>query len=223
MPVDAHGETTTASPTPDDTAIVMYTSGSTGTPKGVVLTHRNLVACMKCIMFMLNPKPDECYIAYLPLAHVLELLSENTMMLFGIKVGYSSPNTMTDMSTKVRKGYKGDASVLKPTMMCAVPLIMDRIYKNIIDSVDKRGPTFRKIFEFCFNYKLYWYKRGFNTPIIDKIVFSKIKALLGGKMNFILVGGAPLSSTTHEFIRVCLGSIVVQGYSLTETTCTGTV
>lgn len=54
--------------------------------QGVVLTHRNLVACMKCIMFMLNPKPDECYIAYLPLAHVLELLSENTMMLLGIKV-----------------------------------------------------------------------------------------------------------------------------------------
>ena len=122
-PVDASGDANTASPTPDDTAIVMYTSGSTGTPKvittvklnviqfittcyigniinhipchsfnellllqGVVLTHRNLVACMKCIMFMLNPKPDECYIAYLPLAHVLELLSENTMMLFGIKV-----------------------------------------------------------------------------------------------------------------------------------------
>merc|ERR1712110_36372 len=107
---------------------------------------------------MLNPKPDECYIAHLPLAHVLELLSENTMMLLGIKVGYSSPNTMTDMSTKVRKGYKGDASVLKPTMRCAVPLIMDRIYKNIIDSVEKRGPTFKKIFEFCFNYKLYWVK-----------------------------------------------------------------
>ena len=43
-----------------------------------------------------------------------------------VKVGYSSPNTMTDMSTKVRKGNKGDASVLQPTMMCAVPLIMDR-------------------------------------------------------------------------------------------------
>ena len=46
---------------------------------------------------------------------------------------------------------------------------------------------------------------------------------LGGKMNFILIGGAPLSQTTHDFIRVCLGSIVVQGYSLTESTCTGTV
>jgi long-chain acyl-CoA synthetase len=130
---------------------------------------------------------------------------------------------MTDMSTKVRKGYKGDASVMKPTMMCAVPLIMDRIYKNIIDSVEKRGPTFKKIFEFCFNYKLYWVRMGYGTPILDKIVFSKIKALLGGEMNFILVGGAPLSQTTHEFIRVCLGAIVVQGYSLTESTCTGTI
>ncbi len=73
-------------PTPDDVAIVMYTSGSTGTPKGVVLTHKNLVATMKCLMFMVEPKEDDIYIAYLPLAHVLELMSENTMMLFGIKV-----------------------------------------------------------------------------------------------------------------------------------------
>ena len=72
-------------PTSEDTAIVMYTSGSTGTPKGVVLTHKNLIATMKCLMFMLDPK-DDVYIAYLPLAHVLELLSENTMLLFGIKV-----------------------------------------------------------------------------------------------------------------------------------------
>ena len=97
------------------------------------MAHRNLVATMKCLMFMVMPRGD-IYIAFLPLAHVLELLAENTMMLFGVKVGYSSPNTMTDMSTKVRKGYKGDATVLRPTMMCAVPLIMDRIYKNILDS-----------------------------------------------------------------------------------------
>ena len=75
------------SPTCDDIAIIMYTSGSTGTPKGVVLTHKNLIATMKSLMFMLEPK-DDVYIAYLPLAHVLELLSENTMLLFGIKVSY---------------------------------------------------------------------------------------------------------------------------------------
>ena len=122
----ASNEFNSVPPTPESTAIVMYTSGSTGTPKGVILSHKNLVATMKSLMFMVEPKPDDIYLAYLPLAHVLELLSENTMMLFGIKVGYSNPNTMTDMSTKVRKGFKGDASVLKPTMMCAVPLILDR-------------------------------------------------------------------------------------------------
>ena len=52
---------------------------------GVVLTHKNLVSCMQCLMFMLDTV-DQIYIAYLPLAHVLELLSENTMLLFGIKV-----------------------------------------------------------------------------------------------------------------------------------------
>ena len=215
-------EIVTTPPTPEDTAIIMYTSGSTGTPKGVILTHRNLIATMSCLMFMLDPK-DDIYIAYLPLAHVLELLSENTMMLFGIKVGYSSPNTMTDVSTKVNKGCKGDARVLQPTMMCAVPLILDRIYKNIQDSVKKRGPAFQKVFEYCYSYKLHWMRKGRDTPLCDRIVFNKIRALLGGKMRFILVGGAPLSAETHDFIRTCLGVILVQGYSLTESCCTGTV
>ena len=95
----------TVSPTPEDTAIIMYTSGSTGTPKGVVLTHKNLVATMSCLMFMLDPK-DDIYIAFLPLAHVLELLSENTMMLFGIKVSLLR-NTPLDIlnQTKFSTGW----------------------------------------------------------------------------------------------------------------------
>ena len=61
---------------------------------------------------------------------------------------------------------------------------------------------------------------NFKSKTVLMIIFY---LSLGGKMNFILIGGAPLSQTTHDFIRVCLGSIVVQGYSLTESTCTGTV
>jgi long-chain acyl-CoA synthetase len=209
-------------PQPQDTAIIMYTSGSTGTPKGVILTHENLIATSTCIMFLDKFTPQDVYIAYLPLAHVLELLSECTMMMFGIPVGYSSPNTMTDMSTKVIRGQKGDASVLKPTLMCVVPLILDRIYKNIVDSVNKRGKNFQKVFDFCYRYKLYWTKCNKPTPIVDLVVFNKIKSLLGGRMRFAITGGAPLSPQTHEFIRTCLGITLVQGYSMTETTCTGT-
>ena len=94
--------------------------------------------------------------------------------------------------------------------MCVVPLILDRIYKNIIDSVDKRGANFQKVFEFCYRYKLYWRRSGQPTPIVDKIVFNKIKKLLGGKMRFAITGGAPLSPETHDFIRVCLGLTLVQ-------------
>eukprot|EP00088_Acartia_fossae_P064569 TRINITY_DN79496_c0_g1_i1.p1 TRINITY_DN79496_c0_g1~~TRINITY_DN79496_c0_g1_i1.p1 ORF type:complete len:709 (-),score=80.37 TRINITY_DN79496_c0_g1_i1:67-2193(-) len=210
-----------APPGPQDTAIIMYTSGSTGTPKGVILAHENLIATSTSIMFLEDFRSD-VYIAYLPLAHVLELLSECTMMMFGVPVGYSSPNTMTDVSTKVKKGYKGDASVLQPTMMCVVPLILERIYKNIIDKVNARGKTFKKIFDFCYRYKLYWYHAQKPTPIIDRLVFNKIKALLGGKMRFVITGSAPLSPQTHEFLRVVLGVTLVQGYTMTETTCTGT-
>lgn len=113
------------------TAIIMYTSGSTGTPKGVVLPHEALVTTVKGFFFVVNPtRPGDIYLGYLPLAHILELLAEMTMLVQGIPVGYSSPNTMIDTSTKLKKGTKGDCTVLRPTLMCAVPLVIDRIYKG---------------------------------------------------------------------------------------------
>ena len=75
--------------------------------------------------------PTDRYIAILPLAHVLELLAENIMLVMGIPIGYSSPKTFTDTGTAVAKGCPGDATVLKPTVVCVVPLIMEAIYKGI--------------------------------------------------------------------------------------------
>ena len=111
-------------------------------PRVGVRTHGNLTHTLGGLLYNLNTGPDDVYIAYLPLAHVLELLSECTMILLGVPVGYSSPNTMTDMSTAIKKGQKGDATLLRPTIMCTVPLILDRIYKNLTGAVNKKGAGF---------------------------------------------------------------------------------
>ena len=83
-----------------------------------------------------------------------------TMIVQGVPVGYSSPNTMIDTSTKVRAGSKGDCSILRPTLMCAVPLVIDRIYKGIQEKVAKKGPFMKRLLEFCYRYKSYYKQRG---------------------------------------------------------------
>jgi long-chain acyl-CoA synthetase len=211
-------------PGPDDLAIIMYTSGSTGVPKGVMISHQNLVATSTTILFLRRFNRDvDMYIAYLPLAHVLELLAECTMICLGIPIGYSSPNTMTDMSTAIRSSQRGDATLLRPTIMCTVPLILDRIYKNLTEGINKKGSSFSKIFQFCYNQKLRWSEWGYDSPILDRLLFNKLSMILGGRVNFMIVGSAPLSPSTQEFLRTCMPPVqLVQGYTMTETTCAGT-
>ena len=91
-------------PTISDPAIIMYTSGSTGVPKGVVLPHEALITTVKAFHFVVNPpRADDIYLGYLPLAHILELLSEMTMIVQGIPVGYSSPYTYVKPISERRK------------------------------------------------------------------------------------------------------------------------
>jgi len=212
------------SPSPDTPAIIMYTSGSTGTPKGVILTHANLVTTLNGFLYCLDPKEDDIYIAYLPLAHVLELVGgESMMIVWGVAIGYSHPNTLTDKSTMVKRGGKGDASVLKPTIMFCVPLILDRIYKGVTENIKKKGEFVSQLMEYCVKYKIACSKKGQVTPIIDRLLFRTIRLLVGGRVRAILSGGAPLSEATHDYLRNVLGVILLQGYGLTETNACGTV
>lgn len=211
------------SPATDNIAIIMYTSGSTGVPKGVLLTHKNILTSLKAYCTAVKTYEDDVFFGFLPLAHVFELLAESVAILAGVPIGYSSPLTMIDSSSKIMRGCKGDASVLRPTLMSAVPLILDRISKGINEKVKKSGPFRQAIFNFAYQYKLKWTKRGYETPLFDRWIFGSAKQVLGGRIRLILSGGAPLTPETHTQVKTCLCVTITQGYGLTETTSSATV
>ncbi|KAM4021136.1 long-chain-fatty-acid--CoA ligase 4 isoform 2-T5 [Anomaloglossus baeobatrachus] len=211
-------------PSPTDLAVVMYTSGSTGIPKGVMMVHGNLIAgmCGQCERIPgLGPK--DTYIGYLPLAHVLEMTAEISCITYGCRIGYSSPLTLSDQSSKIKKGSKGDCSVLRPTLMAAVPEIMDRIYKNVMSKVQEMNVIQRTLFKLGYDYKLEQIKKGYDAPLCNVVLFKKVKALLGGNVRMMLCGGAPLSPQTQRFMNICFCCPVGQGYGLTETCGAGTI
>ncbi|CAG5992411.1 unnamed protein product [Menidia menidia] len=219
-----NSESPLVKPEPSDLAVVMYTSGSTGRPKGVMIVHKNLIAGMtgQCERIP-GLGPNDTYIAYLPLAHVLEMTAEISCVTYGCRIGYSSPQTLSDQSTKIKRGSKGDCSVLSPTLMAAVPEIMDRINKNVMSKVQEMSYIQRTLFTLGYKYKLEQVKRGYDAPVCNALLFRKVKKLLGGRVRMMLSGGAPLSSATQRFMNVCFCCPVGQGYGLTETCGAGTI
>lgn len=111
-------------PRADDLALIMYTSGSTGTPKGVMMSHRNFVAGIHCYLPQVDQfelKGDETFCAYLPLAHILELMAENILLTAGVSIGYASANTLTNRSPLIQAGAKGDVEVNIISFCCFTP------------------------------------------------------------------------------------------------------
>jgi long-chain acyl-CoA synthetase len=83
----------------------------------------------------------------------------------------------------ILSGQKGDANVLHPTTMPCVPIILDRIYKGIRAKIQARGNFFQQFFDFCFRYRRYWISKGFDTPILNAIVFKKFQVSILYKSN----------------------------------------
>jgi long-subunit acyl-CoA synthetase (AMP-forming) len=211
---------------PEDTAVIMYTSGTTGAPKGVVLSHGNIVSMVAGLEHgsegAVSSEADDVYLAYLPLAHIMEMVGEIVMLSMGLSLGYGSPHTLTDTGVKLKKGCIGDAPCLQPTFMVFAPAVLDKVFQAIQGKRSKMAGLKAKLFDWGVANGEKHFGRGQVGAnwFFDKVVFSKTKAAVGGKLKFMFTGSAPLSPDIQVFIQTVLGAPVRQGYGLTET-CAG--
>jgi long-chain acyl-CoA synthetase len=194
-------------PSPSSTAVIMYTSGSTGKPKGVVITHANVTASVADPEFVLDMLPTDRYIAYLPLAHILEMVVEFFVISTGASLGYCDPKTM-----------KEALGIYKPTHMVGVPKIWDTIRKGVLGKIQAAGPLQQTIAETGMEWKAFCLSIGLDTPLFNALLFDKLKAAVGGELKWALSGGGPLGGDTQIFARVAFGFPLVQAYGLTEST-----
>jgi len=200
-------------PKPDTMAVLMYTSGSTGTPKGVVITHAQVVAAMASGMDCLNVEAGSVYLAYLPLAHIMELMAEHAMFAVGCQLCYADPKTLT-----VKGSYPiGALEQYSPTHMVAVPKIWDVIKKGVEAKVAASSPVAKFLVQTAFEWRMFAIANGFDTPLFKALVFKKFSKVVGGNLQFAISGGGPLNAEVQLFIRTCFGCPLVQGYGLTET------
>lgn len=205
----------------NDICTIMYTSGTTGDPKGVMITNESIVTLIAGVKRFLDSVNEELtvndvYLSYLPLAHIFDRVIEELFIFHAAQIGF----WRGDVKLLVE-----DIGELKPTIFCAVPRVLDRIYSGLTQKISSGGLIKNTVFKFAHAYKLQNLKKGHKTseasPLADKIVFSKVKEGLGGRVRLILSGAAPLSTHVESFLRVVTCAHVLQGYGLTES-CAGT-
>ncbi|ODQ81793.1 hypothetical protein BABINDRAFT_6441 [Babjeviella inositovora NRRL Y-12698] len=214
---DAGDSIPTNPPKPEDLACIMYTSGSTGAPKGVVLKHENIIAGIAGLSGIVDNKNvtcDDTVIAFLPLAHIFEMVFELVTFYWGAVLGYATVKTLTDASLR---NCEGDMKVLKPTMMVGVAAVWESVKKGILAQVAKQPGYAQKVFWGAYKTKNAMTAKGIpGTGIIDNIIFKKVKLATGGRLRLTMNGGSPISADTQKFISTLICPMLL-GYGLTET------
>ncbi|WWD17065.1 hypothetical protein CI109_101502 [Kwoniella shandongensis] len=202
----------------EDVYCCMYTSGSTGTPKGVLLTHGNVVAAIASVWQLLYEflTPKDAYLAFLPLAHILEFVVENSFIFAGLPIGYGRVKTLTDASVRE---CKGDIAEFRPTILVGVPAVWELIRKGILTKVDQAGAAKKSVFNFALKAKQAAtnYSIPFVAGLTDTVVFNAVRAQTGGRLKIMFNGGGAVSKSTQSFLCNALVTMI-QGYGLTEST-----
>lgn len=201
----------------DDPATLVYTSGTTGRPKGCVLTHRNFFAECGNVVERLKPlfRTGECSVLlFLPTAHVFGRLVEVASVMAPIRLG-----CVPDI-----KNLTDELASFRPTLILGVPRVFEKVYNSARAKAQADGKG--KIFDRAAATAIA-YSRALGTPqgpsfglrvkhkVFDKLVFGKLRAVLGGRGEYAISGGAPLGERLGHFFRG-IGFTVLEGYGLTE-------
>ena len=187
-------------PKATDLCCIMYTSGSSGTPKGVPITHEGLVAGITGLYEVIAEtiSSKEVVLAYLPLAHILEMAVENLVVFIGGTLGYGSPRTLADTSMR---NCAGDMRELAPTVMVGVPQIWETIRKGIEGRVNSGGMLKKNLFWGAYNLKSLLVSSGLPGGfLLDALVFNQVRSLTGGRVRFLFNGGSGISEGTLQFM-----------------------
>jgi len=209
---------------PDTLATLIYTSGTTGKPKGVSLTHGNFLSeCGNVVQGAkdLFLKPDGSTLLFLPVAHVFGRMVQIGAITAGLHLAHCSDPVGR---------LSADLASFKPTFVLAVPRIFEKIYNGAEVKAEAagKGDIFRKAAAVAIAYS-----EGLDTKkislslrlkhaLFDKLVYSKIRIAVGGRVEAAISGGAPLGARLGHFYRGA-GITILEGYGLTETTAGATL
>ncbi len=199
-------------------ATLIYTSGTTGEPKGVMLTHRNILANIEASLAEFDIGPDDVHLSHLPLAHILERMAGYYLMLStGATIAYAeSIQTVADDFGRVR-----------PTVAVSVPRIFEKVYAGIQAKAAQAPAPVRALTFWALKVarqtggplaegKSLPFGLKLQHALADRLVFSKVRARLGGRLRFFISGGAPLSPELAKAFEA-MGVRIYEGYGLTET------
>jgi len=152
-------------------------------------------------------KASDTFLAFLPLAHILELIVELALSFYGMTIGYARIKTLTDASVR---NCPGDLRAFRPTIMVGVPAVWETIRKGIVGKVNQAGAVKKAVFNGALSIK------RMSVPllkgVVDNAVFGAVREQTGGKLRLALSGGAALSKETQEFLSLALVSVIQGGF-----------
>ncbi|MCI0423280.1 MAG: long-chain fatty acid--CoA ligase [Acidobacteria bacterium] len=201
----------------DDVASIIYTSGTTGMPKGVMLTHRNIVTNVLDCAEAFDISDSDVALSFLPLCHIFQRTVDYLMLHLGVSIAYAeSFETVPQNMQEVR-----------PTVVASVPRFFEKMYARIIDAMKSSPPRKQKLMTWALAVGKEYSRRILNKKpisillklkhaVADRLVFSKLRQKLGGRLRFFISGGAPLDKELADFF-FSVGALILEGYGLTET------